>query len=188
MPDDPRGLSAAVKAHGPRLRSFIRRQVDDWADAEDLAQDVLADFVAAAQLMQPIERAAAWLTRAARNRIIDRYRARAREARLLDRNAGHAAADADEPERLTEQWLAPAADGPEAAYQRAQLLDELEAALEALPAAQREVFVAHEFEGRSFRELAAARGEPINTLLGRKHDAVRALRSRLQARQIDLDD
>jgi RNA polymerase sigma factor (sigma-70 family) len=162
--------------------------VSDWSEAEDLAQDVLEEFVAASRLMEPIEQAAAWLMRVARNRIIDRYRARAREARLFDRGAAVAGGEAEDPERLTEQWMAPAADEPESAYERERLLEELEAALDELPEAQRAVFVAHEFEGRSFRELAAASGESINTLLGRKHDAVTRLRTRLEAWRIERDE
>jgi RNA polymerase sigma factor (sigma-70 family) len=180
------GLNAAVREFSPQLRSFIRRRIDDWSEAEDVAQDVLTEL-SAAWLMQPVEHVFAWLTRVARNRLIDRYRARERESRVIDRAATAGTEDPEEPERLIDQWVAPVADGPEAAYERARLLDELEAALAELPAAQRAVFVAHEFEGMSFKELAAASGESVNTLLGRKHAAVHALRERLRAWQDTLD-
>jgi RNA polymerase sigma factor (sigma-70 family) len=172
-------LDAAVREFSPRLRSFVRRRIGDWSEAEDVAQDVLTEL-SAAWLMQPVEHVFAWLTRVARNRIIDRYRARERESQVIVRAASEVTEDPEEPERLIDQWVAPAADEPEAAYERGRLLDELEGALVGLPAAQRAVFVAHEFEGKSFKDLAAASGESVNTLLGRKHAAVRALRETLR--------
>ncbi len=169
---------SAFAAYGPRIRAFVRRRIGDLAEADDLVQEVFEELARAAR--EPIDEVAAWLMRVARNRIIDRYRARAREARVLDRSRPlEGAAGEDEPS-LLESLRAPAAEGPEAAWLRARLLEELQAALEELPEAQRAVFVAHELEGRTFRELAAESGEPINTLLGRKHEAVRRLRARLQ--------
>jgi RNA polymerase sigma factor (sigma-70 family) len=175
-------LGTAFAAYGPRLRAYIRRQVSDLGDAEDLLQDVFEELFASYRLTQPIEQVAGWLLRVARNRIIDRYRARARESRLIERHDGDA-----EP-RLIDEWPAPEGDGPEAMAMRDEWFAQLEAAIEALPAAQREVFIAHELEGRSFRELAAASGEGINTLLGRKHAAVKALRALLRDLRDELDD
>lgn len=173
-------LSAAATAQGPRLRAFVRRQIGDLADAEDIVQEVFADLVAAFRVTD-IEQVAAWLFRAARNRIIDRFRSRAREAAVIDRNARPAEdAAAQSGAGAVADWLAPVGDGPEAAYARALLIDELAAALDELPDEQREIFVAHELEGQSFRQLAAASGLSVNTLLGRKHAAVQYLRRRLQ--------
>lgn len=171
-------LAATATALLPRLRAFVRRRIDNLSDVDDIVQDALYELVSAARLTEPIGNVAAWLQRVARNRIIDRYRARAHEPATQ----GSLAAQ-DEPERLIDELLAelpaPAADDPEAAYERAFLLEELAAALAELPAEQREVFVAHELDGRSFRQLAGASGESINTLLGRKHAAVLHLRRRL---------
>jgi len=183
-------LSSAFEAYGPRLRAYIRRQVSDLGEAEDLLQDVFEELFSAYQLTQPIEQVAGWLLRVTRNRIIDRFRARAREARVIDRGRHAAPGTADDGggERLIDEWPAPAGDGPEAMLVREQWLARLEAAIEALPAAQREVFIAHELEGRSFRELAEESGTPVNTLLGRKHDAVKALRACLRDLQDELDN
>jgi RNA polymerase sigma factor (sigma-70 family) len=129
--------------------------------------------------MEPVEHVAAWLLRVARNRIIDRFRFGARRGVPLD---------PDRQADVIAQWPAPAGDGPEAAYARELLAHELTSALEELPAEQREVFIAHELEGRSFRELAAATGVGINTLLGRKHAAVRQLRERLKDLRFAFED
>ena len=181
MPDRIKDrLAVAVSEQGPRLRAFVRRQVDDLADAEDIVQDVFSELVAAFRLMEPVEHVAAWLLRVARNRIIDRYRRRAREATTVDGRLSAGAADTADRDRVVAEWLAPIGDGPEAAYARSVLADELAAALAELPAEQRDVFVAHELDGRSFKELAAATGVSLNTLLGRKHVAVQHLRRRLQ--------
>jgi RNA polymerase sigma factor (sigma-70 family) len=176
--DDAR-IAAAVAAQGPKLRAFVRRQVDDLSEAEDIVQEAFLELVSAYRLMEPVEHVAAWLLRVARNRIIDRFRRGARRGSPPDtlRQADALA-----------QLPAPAADGPEAAYARDLLGGELAAALEELPVEQREVFVAHELEGRSFKELAAASGVAINTLLGRKHAAVRHLRRRLQDLRAEFDN
>jgi len=176
-------LSRVVADISPKLRAFVRRRVRDLSDAEDIVQDALLELATAYGLAEPIERAAAWVARVARHRIIDRYRARAREAQRF------VAADAawDEPERIIEQWLAPAADGPEGAYLRERVIEALTEALQSLPSEQRDVFVAHEFEG-SFKALSADTGVPVNTLLSRKHAAVTALRERLAPFQFWLDD
>jgi len=172
-------LRRTVASETPRLRAFIRRRVEDLSDAEDIIQDTLSELVEAYRLMQPIEQVAGWLARVARNRIIDRYRARARESQVISPWPAPDTTD-EEPAQLVEDWFAAAGEGPESSYVRAALADELEEAIAALPAPQRDVFIAHELEGRSFKDLAAATGVGINTLLGRKHAAVRALRTRLQ--------
>src|SRR5215470_10273738 len=168
-------ITATVERERGRLLAFIRRRIADAAEAEDVLQETLYEFVAAQRLMQPIEQAGAWLLRVARNRIIDRLRRRARHGDG-QREAGAAAAE----ESLTD--LLPAATaGPEAQVMRAALLEEIEAALAELPQEQRAVFVAQELEGVTFRELAARSGVSINTLIARKHYALLHLRARLQA-------
>jgi len=181
------GLHAAAQtfAHQrARLQGFVRSQIGDSADVEDIVQEVFYELTAAEQLMQPIGQLGAWLLRVARNRIIDRFRKRAREQRLtvsLDEQDHEAAS-------LLESLTLPEQSGPEADYARAALAASLEEALGELPAEQRNVFVAHEIEGRSFRELAAASGLSINTLLSRKHTAVRYLRERMREVYEELFD
>src|SRR5258706_8486949 len=145
--EQDRRISDAVDREGSRLRNFIRRRVADPGDAEDILQEVFFELVAAVRLMKPLEQVGAWLFRVARNRIIDRFRKKTPEQ--LD----------DASERLDLEDFLPSPDaGPEAVYARGVLLDELEAALDELPEEQRDVFVAHELEGRSFKELSAATG------------------------------
>jgi RNA polymerase sigma factor (sigma-70 family) len=169
-----RQLSAAVQRERSRLLAFIRRRIDDAAEAEDILQDALYELVAAERLAQPVEQIGAWLMRVARNRIIDRFRKKRPEL-LLDGAGG------PDQERELEELL-PAADGtPETAAMRALLLDEIETALAELPREQREVFIAQELDGLTFRELAERSGVSINTLLSRKRYAVLQLRERLQA-------
>jgi len=159
-----------------RLRHFLRGRVPDW-DVEDVLQDVFFELVEARRLMKPIERVGAWLFQVARNRVIDRIRKRKPEMQTSSRPAN----DEEPKETASLEDLLPSPDaGPEAAYARSVLVDELAAALDELPVDQRFVFVAHEVEGRSFRELAAETGVGINTLLSRKHYAVLHLRRRLQ--------
>ncbi len=160
----------------PRLLNFIRRRVPDEADAEDLLQDVFSRLVEANRLLMPIEHVTGWLFRVARNRITDFLRRRRlepfHEAELTEADG----------ERLALEDLLPSPDaGPEALYLRKLFLEELELALDELPGEQREVFVAHELEGRSFTELSAESGVAVNTLLARKRYAVLHLRDRLQA-------
>jgi RNA polymerase sigma factor (sigma-70 family) len=169
-------LIEAIDREQGRLRNFIRRRVEDEADAEDILQDVFYEFIEAYRLMKPIEQAGAWLFRVARNRIIDRFR----KKRPEEFSAAQAA-DPEGGEPLSLEEFLPSPDaGPEAAYARSVLLDELEAALDELPEGQRDVFVAHEFDGISFKELSAQTGVSVNTLLSRKHHAVLHLRQKLQ--------
>jgi RNA polymerase sigma factor (sigma-70 family) len=169
-----RQIAATVLRERGRLLAFIRRRIGDAAEAEDILQEALYELVAAVRLAQPIEQIGAWLFRVARNRIIDRLR-RKRPGLLAD------TAGSEDEDRVLEELL-PAADGtPETAAMRALLLREIEAALAELPREQREVFIAQELDGVSFRELAARSGVSINTLLSRKRYAVRQLRERLQS-------
>jgi RNA polymerase sigma factor (sigma-70 family) len=169
-------ISKVVKRERSRLRNFIRRRVPDPRDAEDILQDVFYELVEANRLLMPIEHVTGWLFRVARNRITDLFRKKKPESA-----SDTAVADEDD-ELLRLEDLLPSPDaGPEALYARHVLLEELELAVEELPEEQREVFVAHELEGRSFKEIAAEIGVSVNTLLSRKRYAVRHLRERLQS-------
>jgi RNA polymerase sigma factor (sigma-70 family) len=170
-----RQLSDTIGREQSRLRRFIRTRVGNMDDAEDILQDVFYELVEATRLMKPIEHASAWLFRVARNRITDLLRRRRPEV-----STDAPVANAEEGARLLEDLLPSADAGPEAAYARSVLLEEIEGAIEDLPEEQRDVFVAHELEGRSFKELAAETGLSVNTLLARKHYAVIRLRRRLQ--------
>ena len=173
--DQDRRLSEVIRREQSRLRSFIRRRVADPGDAEDIMQDVFSALVEANRLLMPIDHVTAWLFRVARNRITDLFRKKRPEG------LGDASASGENDEPLQWEELLPSRDaGPEALYARRVLLDELALAIEELPAEQREVFVAHELEGRSFKEMAAASGVSVNTLLSRKRYAIRHLRARLQ--------
>ena len=164
-----------VRRERSRLMGFIRRRVPDPLDAEDILQDVFHELAEANRLLVPIEHVTGWLFRVARNRIIDLFRRR-RPERLSEPLPGDA-----EGGRATLEDLLPSPDaGPEALHVRRVILEELALALDELPAEQRAVFVAHELEGRSFKELSAATGVSVNTLLSRKHYAVLHLRERLQ--------
>ena len=168
-------ISEVVEREQPRLRQFIRRRVPDPRDAEDVLQDVFYELVEANRLLMPIEHVTGWLFRVARNRITDLFRKRRPES------FGDSALPDEGDERLPLEDLLPSPDaGPEALYARNVLLDELELAVEELPAEQREVFVAHELEGRSFKAMAEETGVSVNTLLSRKRYAVLRLRERLQ--------
>jgi RNA polymerase sigma factor (sigma-70 family) len=171
-----RRIEGDIEREQTRLRNFIRKRVLDESEAEDILQEVFYELVQAYRLMKPVEQVGAWLFRVARNRIIDRFRKRRPEA-----NRGNPPAGEDAGELFPWEDLLPSPDaGPEAAYAREVLMEEIDAALDELPEEQREVFVAHELEGRSFNELAAATGLSVNTLLSRKHYAVLHLRRRLQ--------
>ena len=172
-----RRLSADFEREGPRLRNFIRKRVANEADVEDILQDVFSELVEAYGLVQSVEHISGWLYAVARNRITDLFRKRKTET-LGDAPAG----DRDDEERLgLDQFLPSPEAGPDMDYARAVLLDEMEAALGELPPEQQDVFIAHEIEGKSFKQLAAETGIGMNTLLSRKHYAVRYLRERLQA-------
>jgi len=174
-------ISEAVVREQDRLRNFIRRRVPDRRDAEDILQDVFSELVEAYRLMQPIEQVGAWLFRVARNRITDLFRKK-------------------KPEALQDQWVVAGGESfaledvlaspdawPDEDYARSVLLEELADALGELPDEQREVFIAHEMEGRSFKELAAESGIAVNTLISRKHYAVIHLRRRLRAVYEEFD-
>jgi RNA polymerase sigma factor (sigma-70 family) len=169
-----RRLGDTIAREQRRLWNFIRTRVADIDDAEDILQDVFSELVEATRLMQPIEHVSGWLFRVARNRITDLFRLKRAQVSTADPVA-------EEGDLLFEDLLPSPDAGPEAAYARHVLLEELEAALDELPDEQRDVFIAHEIEGRSFKELAAETGLSVNTLLGRKHYAVLRLRRRLQA-------
>lgn len=179
MTDKNSELAATVARERARLQNFIRRRVADQAESEDILQDVLHDFVEAHFLPAPIEQAGAWLFRMARNRIVDRFRKK-RELRLDDHCGDDGENGADDGELRLDLAL-PAAEGPEGAYARSLLLAALQEALDALPENQRAVFIGHEIDGISFKQMAADSGVPLNTLLARKRYAVRFLRVRLQA-------
>src|SRR5947209_5874610 len=170
-------ISEVVRREQSRLGNFIRRRVPDPRDAEDILQDVFYELVEANRLLMPIEHVTGWLFRVARNRIIDLFRKK-RPENFSDVAVAH---EDDEGELLRLEDLLPSVDAsPEALYARSVLLDELELAVEELPEEQREVFIAHELEGRSFKQMAAETGVNVNTLLSRKRYAVRHLRQRLQ--------
>ena len=168
-------ISEVVKREQSRLRSFIRRRVPDPRDAEDILQEVFYELVEANRLLMPIDHITGWLFRVARNRITDLFR-----RKKTDSFSDTAVADEnDEPLQLEDLLPSPDA-GPEALYARNVLLDELESAVDELSKEQREVFVGHELDGRSFKEMAAETGVSVNTLLSRKRYAVRHLRERLR--------
>jgi RNA polymerase sigma factor (sigma-70 family) len=176
MTKQNRQISEIIAEERSRLRNFIRRRVPDPADAEDIVQEVFYELVEANRLLMPIEHITGWLFRVARNRITDLFRKKKPE-RFSDREI-----EDEDGELLRIEDLLPSPDaGPEALYLRSVLLDELELALDELPEEQREVFVAHELEGRSFKEMAAETGVSVNTLLSRKRYAVLHLRERLQS-------
>ncbi len=185
MSDQDREITATVMRERSRLGGFIRRRVADAGEAEDILQEVFYEFVQAYRLPEPIEQVSAWLFRVARNRIIDRFRKKKEEPLPQ-------ASDIDDVEGSDAAWrldlMLPASnDGPEAAYARAALIDALQEALGELPEAQREVFIAHELDGKSFKEMAADSGISLNTLLARKRYAVLHLRERLQAVYDELE-
>lgn len=177
MAEQDQRVFEAIDREQPRLRNFIRSRVADREDAEDVLQDVFYEFVEAYRMMKPVEQVTAWLFTVARNRITDLFRRKKREALRNE-----PATVMEEGETLPlEEWLPSPDAGPDAAYARGVLLEELDAALDELPDEQREVFIAHELMGYSFKEIAAETGLGVNTLLSRKHYAVLYLRERLQA-------
>ncbi len=176
MIEQDREISVVIAEQRSRLRNFIRRRVPNEADVEDLLQEVFFELVRAHRLLMPIDYVTGWLFRVARNRITDLFRKKKPET-FADGAAGD-----EDGELLQIEDLLPSPDaGPEALYLRNMLLEALEFALAELPTEQREVFVAHELEGRSFKELSAMSGVSVNTLLSRKRYAVLHLRRQLQS-------
>jgi len=176
MTERDRQISEIIAEERSRLRNFIRRRVPDPADAEDIVQEVFYELVEANRLLMPIEHVTGWLFRVARNRITDLFRKKKPEP------FSDAAVEDEDGQVLQIEDFLPSPDaGPEALYARNVLLDELESAVDELPEEQRKVFVAHELEGRSFKEIATQTGVGVNTLLSRKRYAVLHLRERLQS-------
>ena len=177
MAEQDQRISEAIEREQSRLRNFIRKRVADQGDAEDVLQDVFYELVEAYRLMKPIEQVTAWLYKVARNRITDLFRKKKREV-----PGSEPAVGTENGQELQWEDLLPSPDaGPESAYARSVLVEELDAALDELPKEQREVFIGHELAGYSFKELAAQTGVSVNTLLSRKHYAVLHLRQRLQS-------
>jgi len=180
MMERDKRITEAVRRERGRIRSFIRQRVPDVNEAEDLVQDVFFEFVEAYRLPEPIEQVGAWLFRVARNRIIDRFRKKREEPLpVLE--------DGTDEGHWLDNVLPSSHAGPEAEYARSVLLEEIYAALSELPEEQRAVFIAHELDGRSFKELAAESGATLNTLLARKRYAVLHLRQRLQSIYDEFD-
>ena len=174
--EQDQSIAQAMENDGRRLRNYIRKHVVDLEAAEDILQEVFVELVEAYRLLKPIEQVSGWLFRVAKNRIIDRFRGRKLES-LSQAKYGE-----DDDAAVSLEDLLPSPDaGPEAAYARSVLLDEIDEALEEMPPEQRSVFIAHEWEGYSFKELSAETGVSVNTLLSRKRYAVLHLRSRLQS-------
>lgn len=170
-------IADVIRRDEPRLRSFIRKRVLDSGDAEDVLQDVFYELIQTYRVMKPIEQVSAWLFRVARNRITDLFR-RQRSSAVVDTVY-------EDDESLSLEELLPSADaGPDSLYARNVLLDALDEALDELPASQREIFIAHELNGKSFKELAEETGLSVNTLLSRKRYAVLHLRERL----VEIDE
>ncbi len=182
LADQDRQLAGTFVREAKRLRGFIRRRVADVADADDILQDVFSELIEATRLATPIEHVGAWLFRVATNRITDRFR---RKTPLAEPMRHDGDGESDDSVSAVDAHPAAAVDGPDARYASRLLFDDLEAALAALPDAQRDVFVAHELEGRSFASLADESGTSINTLLARKRYAVLRLRQTLQQHRID---
>jgi len=177
MAQQDQRISDAVRKDYPGLRAFIRKRVADQSDAEDILQEVFFELVEAYRLMKPVEQVTAWLFRVARNRITDLFRRRSREARVTE----PAKFNEQGEELLLDELLPSPEAGPDAAYARGVLVEALDDALEELPEEQREVFIAHELMGYTFKELAEQSGTSVNTLLSRKHYAVLHLRKRLHS-------
>ena len=175
MTEQDRQITEIVTHERSRLRNFIRKRVPDPSDVEDILQEVFYQLVRANRLLMPIDQMTAWLFRVARNRITDLFR------KKKEQSLSQSALENEDGELLQIEDLLPSPDeGPEAEYARHVLLEELEIALEELPDDQRDVFIAHELEGRSFKELSLQTGVSVNTLISRKHYAVLHLRERLQ--------
>jgi RNA polymerase sigma factor (sigma-70 family) len=169
-------IAEAMERDELRLRNYIRKQVLDRETAEDILQEVFVELIEAYRLLKPIEQVSAWLFRVAKNRIIDRFR-----GRKLESLAAQKYGDEEDVPVSIDELLPSLESGPEAVYARSVLLDEIDDALQEMPEEQRTVFIAHEWEGQSFKELSAETGLSVNTLLSRKHYAVLHLRRRLRS-------
>ena len=180
MAERNRHLTETISRESGRLGRFIRQRVPDPGDAEDILQDVFFELVEAWRLPEPIEQVGAWLFRVARHRIVDRFRKRREEPLPLAPEG-----DDDDAEHWLAQALPTTDGGPEAAHLRRQWLDAIAVALDELPPGPRDVFIAHEIDGRSFKDMAAESGVPLNTLLGWKRQAVLHLRARLAPLYLD---
>jgi RNA polymerase sigma factor (sigma-70 family) len=179
--DQDQRIAEVIKREQLRLRNFIRRRVADPRDVEDILQDVFYKLVEANRLLMPIDHVTGWLFRVARNRIIDLFRRMKTES-----FSDSFVADDEDRELYFEDLLRSPDAGPDAQYARKVLIDELQLAIHELPKEQRDVFVAHELEGRSFDEIAGETGVSVNTLLSRKRYAVLRLQRRLQAMYDEL--
>ncbi|MFI5148329.1 MAG: RNA polymerase sigma factor [Bacteroidia bacterium] len=169
-------IGYAVQQERRRLLDFIRRRIPDESDAEDILQDVFYQF-SESFMIQPIEQVSAWLFRAARNRITDLFRKK--KATPFSRTFHPSDDEEDGPS--IDDFLPDASGGPEAVYARKIIMAELMEALDELPVEQRDAFVMHEMEDKSFKEMAVLTGEGVNTLISRKRYAVLYLRDRLKA-------
>lgn len=166
-------IEQAYRTERKRLFDFIRKRIRREQDAEDILQDVFYQLVTGYSVTEPIEKLTAWLFTVARNKIIDWYRKRRPGSLPADEN------DPAVPLNLEEILFDPQ-QNPDQVYARSLVWTELAEALDELADEQREVFVLHELEGKSFKEIAALTGEPINTLLSRKRYAILFLRKKLQ--------
>jgi RNA polymerase sigma factor (sigma-70 family) len=177
--DQDRRISEAFAREAARLGQFIRRRVTDVGVAEDILQDVFSEFIESERRVLPVEQVGAWLFRVARNRITDWFRRKKPETR--------APVDDNESDLPWEDTFPSPDAGPDELYARERVLQKLVAALQELPEGQRATFIAHEFDGLSFQEIAELTGESVNTLLSRKHAAVQSLRKRLRSVYADAD-
>ncbi|SHL19030.1 RNA polymerase sigma factor, sigma-70 family [Hymenobacter psychrotolerans DSM 18569] len=177
-------IQEAVRTQRKRLLAFIQRRIPDEAEAEDVLQDVFAELVESYRLMKPVEQAAAWLFRVARNKITDLYRRK--KPVSLEKEMAAYASEGDENTLLLADILPAPDDAPENRLLRETLMEALSDALAELPAAQRQVFIWHELEDKTFREMEAETGVPLKTLISRKHYAVQHLRKRLQTLYTEL--
>lgn len=183
MNDRNSDITATVLRERTKLGNFIRRRVRDATEADDILQDVFYEFVEAYRLPETIEQVSAWLFRVARNRIIDRFRKK-KEQSISSMGED---LDRDEDEYRLDLALPSMDAGPDAVFARSMVLEALQNALDELPENQREVFIAHEIAGNSFKQIAEQSGVALNTLLARKRYAVLHLRNRLQTVYDELD-
>ena len=177
-------IQEAVRTQRSRLLAFIRRRIPDETEAEDVLQDVFAELVESYRMLKPVEQAAAWLFRVARNKITDLYRRR--KTVSLENEMAAYGADGNENSLLLADLLPAADDAPENRLLRETLMEALSEALAELPVAQRQVFIWHELEEKTFREMEQETGVPLKTLISRKHYAVQHLRKRLQTLYTEL--